>query len=74
MLFFAKSGGSVEPPGLWLAPPMVIPGVILSNITSSNDLLLNSYFKILPLDYMLYMFLTFMPIFMSIGCYLPFDS
>ena len=30
--------------------------------------------KIPPLNYMFYMFLTFMPIFMLIGCYLPFDS
>ena len=30
--------------------------------------------KIPPLDYMFYMFLTYMPIFMPIGFYLPFDS
>ena len=29
--------------------------------------------KIQPLDYMFYMFLTCMPIFMPIGCNLPFD-
>ena len=29
--------------------------------------------KISPLNYMSYMFLIFIPIFMSIGCYLPFD-
>ena len=29
--------------------------------------------KIQPLDYMLYMFLTYMPIFMLIRCNLPFD-
>ena len=34
---------------------------------------MNSYFEIQPLDYILYMFLTCMPIFMSIGCNLPFD-
>ena len=30
-------------------------------------------FKIQPLDYMFYMFLTCMPIFMTIGCNVPFD-
>ena len=30
-------------------------------------------YKIQPLNYMFYMFLTYMPIFISIGCYLPFD-
>ena len=34
---------------------------------------MNSYFVIQPLDYMLYIFLTCMPIFMLIGCNLPFD-
>ena len=34
---------------------------------------MNSYFEIQPLDYMLYMFLTCMPIFMPIGCNLSFD-
>ena len=44
-MFFAKSMGSFEPPGLWLALLMIISDITLSNVTSSNDLLLNSYFK-----------------------------
>ena len=34
---------------------------------------MNSYFEIQPLDYMLYMFLTCMLIFILIGCNLSFD-
>ena len=33
----------------------VTPGITLSNVTSSNNLLLNSYFG-MPLNYMFYMF------------------
>ena len=53
----------------------VILGVTLSNVTPSNNLLYNSYFEnlIVELRDMFYMFLTFMLIFISIGCYLPFN-
>ena len=49
--------------------------VTLSNITPPVILhhMITCYrihiLEILPLNYMFYMFLTFMPIFMSIGCY-----
>ena len=48
-------------------------GVTLSNITLPNNLLLNSYFKIPPLNYIFYIYLTYMLNFMSIRCYLPCD-
>ena len=41
-------------------------GIILCGITPPNNL------EIPPLNYMFYVFLIFMPIFISIGCYLPF--
>ena len=47
--------------------------VTLKNVAPTNNLLLNSYFEIQPLDQIFYMFLTCMPIFMPIGCNLPFD-
>ena len=50
----------------------VTPGITLSNVTASNNLLLNSYFG-MPLNYMFYMCLTCMPIFMPIKYYLPCD-
>ena len=51
------------------------PSVTLNNVTPPNNLLYNSYFEnlIVELHDMFYMFLTFMLIFMSIGCYLLFD-
>ena len=42
---FCQVNGFIWTPELWLALPMVISGVTLSNITPSNDLLLNLYFK-----------------------------
>ena len=48
-------------------------GVTLSNITLTNNLLLNSYIKIPPLNYIFYIYLTCMLNFMSIRCYLPCD-
>ena len=47
--------------------------VTLNNITPLNNLLLNSNFKNFTVGYMFYIFLTCMPIFMPIKCYLPFD-
>ena len=41
-------------------------GIILRSVTPPNNL------EIPPLNYMFYMLLTFMSIFISIGCYLPF--
>ena len=52
----------------------VTPDVTLSNITPSNNLLLNSYFENLTIRlYILYV-LTWMPIFIPIRCYLLFDQ
>ena len=52
---------------------VVIPSITLNNITSFNNLLWYLYFEVQPLSYTFYMFLTSMPIFMSIRCNLPSD-
>ena len=57
----------------------LLDGVTLLRVTLGvtwNQLIYIPYIYILkipPLNYMFYMFLTFMPIFMSIGYYLSFD-
>ena len=51
----------------------VTPSVTLSNIISLNNLLLNSYFENHIVNYMFYMFLTCIPFFMPIKCYLPLN-
>ena len=51
----------------------VTPSVTLSNVTPTNNLLLNSYFENFTIRlYILYV-LTCMPIFIPIRCYLLFD-
>ena len=50
-----------------------IHGVTLNNVIPPNNLLLNSFFENPMLNYMFYMFLTCMPIFMPIRCNLPID-
>ena len=50
----------------------IICCVTLINVISSNNML-NLYFENSLLDYMFYMFLTCMSIFMPVRCYLPFD-
>ena len=58
----------------WLRPwVQVTHDVTLRNVTPLNNLLLNSYFEIQSLNYMFYMFLTCMAIFIPTGCNLPFD-
>ena len=54
--------------------PQFTPSVTLSNIQSLNNFLLNSYFEIQSLNYMFYMFLTYIPNLMQIKYNLPFDS
>ena len=51
----------------------IIPGVALILHHSITCYWIN-ILKIQPLNYMFYMFLTCMLIFISIGFYLPFDS
>ena len=51
----------------------VTSGVTLNNVIPPNNLLLNSFFENPMLNYMFYMFLTCMPIFMPIRCNLPID-
>ena len=47
--------------------------VIINNVIPSNNLLLNLYFENLTVRLQFYIFLTCMPIFISIRCYLLFD-
>ena len=70
MVNFSKSTLNQEILGWVEAAPNVIP----KNVTPANNLLLNSYFENLTVElHFLYIFLTCMPIFMPIKCYLPFD-
>ena len=62
---------ATEREGVGFKLHQVILGITLSNVTLPNNLLLNSYFKIPQLNYMFYIYLTCMLIFMSIRCYLP---
>ena len=49
-------------------------GVILSNIISLITCYKIYILKISLLNYIFYIFLTILSIFISIGCYLPFNS
>ena len=72
VLLFLFSSVPTPPPFFsFQQKSQITSSVILSNVTSPNNLLLNSYVE--SLNYIFYMFLTCMLIFMLIGCNLPFD-
>ena len=52
---------------------MCVYNLTLFRVTPPNKLLYNSYFEIILLDYIFYMLLILLLIFMLIECYLPFD-
>ena len=62
---------------LWTQPKVkclrVTLDIILSNVTSPNNLLLNSYFENQQLNYMFYIFFTCMLIFTPIEYNLSFN-
>ena len=58
---------------IYMSLVQVTPDVTLSNVTLPITCYWINILKIQPLNYMFYMFLTCMPIFISIECYLPFD-
>ena len=55
-----------------LSSSALTPSITLSNVMPPNNLLLNSYFGNLTLNYVFYMFLTYISIFMLIIYYLLF--